>query len=427
MSSLIDKKLCVVDLHGSFWAGTYFSDGVLSMRESLSVTESLDSPPKSFIEYLTHELLGPQHRSSKTCHDSWAFSVSAALQCATALAYQRMGLRFTNRYMSSEYLLSCYEVGPTHLCGCLGADLPMVMQHVSQEGLVTFDQFPYVTSVDVDMNPDLDMDLVYFCKKGGHLGTCAPCEDTLNNYVENIASASPKISSYHYTVPCLPCVQPTVPKYFLKEPFQVASASKNRPFMQAIAIQKELVRTGPLCVALAVDGDAFTALVSGRSPPTVSNASDGLFYKPRRIQDTRAFHTALLVGYAHSASGPPFWICRGHIGASDFGYTLRIAEKTVDGLFNVDMYDSVSQILERVVSFEEVFVLTKPDGFPHSLRRDDPFVLPQSKNIGLNSPRGPSFQEDLTKYPRAVRYKHFFFALSIVALILVSFTVIVMI
>ena len=393
------NSVCSVELYGSYWAGTFFSEGVLPRREAHVSTSSPVPPPTIFLDYLKEGLLLPQHRSSESCRDSWAFSISAAVQCAAVLAYKRIGVRFVNRYMSAEYLLSCYEVGPTYVCGCLGDDLPEVLQAVSQRGIVTFDQFPYVTTRASNLKLYGNIDVVYFCEHEDHLGTCRPCKETLQDYVETVLSASPDEGSYRFTVPCLPCSQPVAPKYFPTDPFHVMAKGAEDIQAQASAIQRELVRIGPLCGALAVDIEAFTVLLSGGTPPVVGEPSAGLFYRPRHVDEQGPLHTALIVGYSVSDSNAPFWICRAHVGASDFGYSLQIGEKTVDSLFNVGMYDQVSQLSRHVVSFEEVSILTKPGGTPHALQRDDPLTEALSKKVSLESRLSRSFGQSLDSLP----------------------------
>jgi len=162
---------------------------------------------------------------------------------------------------------------------------------------------------------------------------------------------------------------------------------------QATAIQKELVRTGPLCVALAVDTEAFTALLSGGTPPVVADSSEGLFYQPRHVNMKGPLHAALLVGYSATQAGVPFWICRSHVGALSFGYTLQTGEKTTGSLFNVGMYDENSQLLRHVLSFDQVSILTSPGGTAHALRTDDPLTAPLSEAISLETPLSKAFPD----------------------------------
>lgn len=384
---------CTEKVIGSFWSGTLFSLGVLPMQESKSIDSSEKVPPTSFLEYLTQDLIHPLRQSREDCRDSWAFAVSRCLQYATALAYKRMGLQFDNLYMAEDYLLSCYEVGPMQMCGCLGDDLPNVMKNVSERGIVTASQFPYLTSTFLSMELFGKIDSVYYCTKENHLGTCAPCEETLQDYTETTLSASPDEGSYRFTVSCMPCVQPKAPKYFPKEPFHIYAGPNPSAQEQAIAVQKELVRTGPLCAALAVDAEAFTTLLSGGKAPVVTRASQGLFYRPHHITDANTYRTVLIVGYVGqrtSDDGPSFWICEAHMGSSDFGYTLQVGTKVLKNLFNIELYDQVSRILENVVSFEKIQVLTDPSSSPHDLRSDDPLVAPMKTIIESQRSIAPS-------------------------------------
>jgi hypothetical protein len=302
------------------------------------------------------------------------------------------------------------------------------MKEVSQKGIVTFAQFPYVTTRASNLKLYSNMDVVYFCEKEEHLGTCGPCKENLQDYVETVLSASPDEGSYRFTVPCLPCAQPIAPKYFPTDPFHVMVGDAKDAQAQASAIQKELVRTGPLCVALSVDVEAFTVLLSGGVPPVVGEPSAGLFYRPRHVDEKGPLHTALLVGYSAPDLSPPFWICRAHIGDSDFGYSLQIGEKTVDSLFNVGMFDEVSQLMKHVVSFEEVSILTNPGGTVRALQRDDPLTEPLSQKVALESRPSPSFDQSVqsssSHNPPETRHFTGLFFWSVIA-VLVTLTLLV--
>ena len=47
----------------------------------------------------------------------------------------------------------------------------------------------------------------------------------------------------------------------------------------------------------------------------------------------------------------------------------------MEGLFNIDMNDEVAGTLSRVISFEEVQIITGDDARPRPLGRQDPFLI----------------------------------------------------
>ena len=378
MSSPAVRPPCSPSDAGSYWEGTTFSSDKLPRRPALG-----SSAPASFTQYLSADLLLPPGDYLETCRDSWAFAVSAALQCALTLQYARLGLRFTNRSMSSNYLLSCFDIGPADMCGCLGCDLPAVYLELSRVGLVTFSQFPYYTSEDLGRKLYADIDVEYFCRNRDLNGSCKPCASAAE-YQEVVLAASRDQGSFRFLVPCLPCTQPQVPRYYPSKPFVLDGGGRDEE--QAEAVRRELVRLGPLCVAISLDLEAFSSLFSGGSPPVVDSVERGLFYTPRASHVASAhLQAVLLVAYRRTSgaagagdggasSDAAFWVCQSPNGSSNFGYALNDRGTLIRGLFNVAMLDVTVGLLDRVLSFERMLIQTEPKVDPRDLGPDDPFV-----------------------------------------------------
>ena len=372
-SSSIGKRVpCSLPASDAYWTGTSFNENVLPKRPSRGDEGTIPVPTPSFLEYLKKGPPTTRQRLGETCRDSWAFTLCFSVEMALQLSYEKLGVRFTNRYLSVDYLLSCYEQGPAEMCGCHGADLPTAFKLVSEQGMVSFSQFPYLSSDVLNLTLGVGMDVVYFCDKKDHLGTCSPCKASLDDYSESVLAASPDIGAFRFIVPCLPCSQPVSPKYFPKQPFVVEG---NNLAERIVAVKRELVRTGPLSFALAVDADVLTSLLSGGSPPRVTQTHEGLFYRPHRVVKDASFYAALLLGYSETPEKQPVWICPLQVSGGGFGYDLLTENGTVEGLFNIDMNDEVAGTLSRVISFEEVQIITGDDARPRPLGRQDPFLI----------------------------------------------------
>jgi hypothetical protein len=375
----------------SSWTDVTFTQGVLPRRVYSSLGSGLleGEASKSFLEYLNTPMLKLRRQQRATCRDSWGYAVSGCIQYATELAYARKGFRFKNYIMSEDFLLTCYEDGPRSMCGCFGADLPSVFKNVSRSGMVTAQQFPYISATDLSFWRELGSETVYYCDRLDYHGTCRPCQNTLQDYTETVLRASPNEGGFRFHVPCLPCSQPLVPRYYPKNPFHVYPGDDATTEEKAAAIRVELIRTGPLCAAITVDVEALSTLRSGGNPPIVSSVDDGIFYNPiaaRAEANGSLLISALIVGYAEDrlANGTPFWICRTFVGENRVGYTLRIGERLVDNLFNVYMYDESSKLLDHVVSFDSVDIVTSLHREPGELGADDPFLEPLVSKIGFS-------------------------------------------
>lgn len=376
MSSPAVRPPCSPSDAGSYWEGTKFSSDKLPRRPSLG-----SSAPASFTQYLSADLLLPPGDYLETCRDSWAFAVSAALQCALTLQYARLGLRFTNRSMASNYLLSCFDLGPADMCGCLGCDLPAVYLELSRVGLVTFSQFPYYTSEDLGRKLYADLDVEYFCRNRDRNGSCRPCASAAE-YQEVVLAASRDQGSFRFLVPCLPCTQPQVPRYYPSQPFVLDGGGRVEE--RAEAVRRELVRLGPLCVAISLDLEAFSSLFSGGSPPVVDSVDRGLFYTPRASHVVAGHQQAVLLvayqsrsgaGEGDASSDAAFWVCQSPNGSSNFGYALNDRGALIRGLFNVAMLDATAGLLDRVLSFDRMLIQTQPKDEPRELGPGDPFVV----------------------------------------------------
>lgn len=367
MSAPGSRACSLRDIFGPYWTGSQFSAEALPSKKGQASQEALAPPPPSFLAYLSSQLLLPPGDYLEACRDAWAFTVSAAIQCAVALAYSRLGLRFTNRSMSSNYLLSCLKGRLPQLCGCQGADVPSVFKLLATSGTVTFSQFPYYTSEDLSRRLYDDIDVEYFCKPKA-AGACTSCAGP-SDYQEVVLPASRDQGSFRFLVPCLPCLNPQLPKYYPKAPFVVAAGD---PARKAEAIKRELLRLGPLCTTLRIDHEAFFGLFSGGDAPLVSRAEEGVFYRPHSTRLSEELTSLLLVGYVSSSEGSDggFWICQSQNGGSNFGYAL----KGVAGLVNVDMLREETGILDLTVSFEKILVQVSRDEAPRDLRATDPFV-----------------------------------------------------
>jgi hypothetical protein len=408
---------CSLPENDSYWGGASFEDSVLPIGPSRVDDKKLMVPEPSFLDYLKKGVPKTRQRLGESCRDSWAFALCASVELALQLSYEKLGANFMNRYLSAEYLLSCYEQGPSGMCGCRGADLPTAFKLVSERGVVSFSQFPYISSDVLNLPLRGGIDVVYFCENTDHLGTCPPCKASLENYSESVLAASPDIGAFRFIVPCLPCSQPATPKYFPKRPFLVGG---NDVTARIAAVKRELLRVGPLCFALAVDVEVLTSLLSGGSPPRVANPHEGLFYRPRHVAKDASFYAALVVGYSETPAKRPFWVCHLQVSGGGFGYNLVTETGVVNGLFNVDMSDELAGTLSRVVSFEEVQIFTGDDVRPRSLSRKDPFLVDLASPAKVSTAvEDSSRTESLTAQGRNMHMfgRFFWISLSIVVVL----------
>lgn len=338
-----------------------FSEDALPMQ-----VPARSGPVPIFKDYLSAKLLRRRREERVGCREAWAFVLSGAMHCATWLAYDRLGLTFDNEHMSAEYLLSCYEAGPSAMCGCYGADLPAAMQAVAKHGEVTFRQFPYVASTSLSRDVFSRREDALYCQDRSHLGTCPPCGIGAD-YVVTMLAASADRGSYRPLVHCLPCQTPKGPRYFFDAPFRIGATDGDFN----AAIQSELRRFGPLPASLGLDAEAFSALRRGGEDLVVVDTDDGVFYRPHSML-AEVYQAVLLVGYKTSPSGS-YWILRSSHGAGPLGYTLAVDGEVVDGLFNLDMQDGREALVRRVLSAQRVLI-SLDGGSSKPLGEGDPFV-----------------------------------------------------
>ena len=372
---------CEPFLSGEVWVDCLFDADALPLKEPPG--GSAASVLGASFEYV-YEVLAERRPQERTCRSGWAFALTGAVQAAVLLSYRRRGLLFDNHHMSVEFLLSCTSV-PDLVCGCLGAGLCSALLRLSELGLVTFRQFPYVEAT-APTDPVSRVSLNYYCLDTSVNDACRPCEPSLADYVETAqASATAKLASF-FTVPCMPCVQPVAPRYYPTRPFRVIDAvwSFER---RAAAIKRELLRMGPLAAALKVQGEAFRRL----SPSSRASApTQGVFYHPGEAA-ADGLHAVLVVGYwdRYPETGKledrdrAFWVLRS--SWPDLGYAIEVdgseaagGRRRISGLFNLNMYGAGAGALEGVLSFEEVRITSDPTLPPRALGPDDPLVLSRS-------------------------------------------------
>ena len=369
------------------WPSSTFLLEVLPQREPLVLSD----PPTVFEDYLTSQVLKQRRDESITCRESWAFVMSGMMQYATWLAYNRLDLLFDNSHMSVEYLLSCYQKGPSALCGCLSADLPTALQAISEHGEVTFNQFPFVASMTVSQDVYSRREDALYCQDKSHLGTCRPCDPHTDRYVVTTLAASADKGSFRYVVPCFPCQRAVGPLYFPTRPFHISGSS---PEVLIACIKSELKRVGPLPASIGLDEESFAALQRGGSDLQVNHTDQGVYYRPRHMKED-LFHAVLIVGYV-SASRGSYWICRTSHRKGSFGYTFVGVGKDnlVDGLFNVDMQEDPNVLINRALSFEKIMIALRKGEALTDLNKHDPGVFQKTSpasvlttvSVGQTSP-----------------------------------------
>jgi len=328
------------------------------------------------------------------CRNSWAFALTGAVLHALQLAYLRLGnVSFEGHHMSIEYLTSCYE-SPGKLCGCFGADLCTALLASSQHGMVSFRQAPYV-STTADEHASSPIDVPYYCHSTTHNGTCPPCAPSQADYVERVTPAGSIDGAARFTVECFPCNQPRTPRYFPHEPFHLLDPAWSHAEKVA-SVKAELRRIGPLAAALPIDDDALLALLPGQQ--LVNSPESGLVYKPINVRKG-VYHSALIVGYVDVDPVTAVWICRATwIEAPWFGYAYEVPDASlageaphlgvIDRMFNVRMYDDPgADIVNRVVSFESVRILSQQDESPRVLSTSDPMLRGSFKAAVPQHPR----------------------------------------
>jgi hypothetical protein len=349
-------------------AGCSFSRGVLPRRGS---APGAAPPPAVFEAYLAPELLRQRRTENPLCLESWAFALSGALHHWVALAYRRRNLVFLPEHFSVEFLLSCFELGPSEMCGCLAADLPAALLQLSRHGAVSFEQFPFVASGVLTRETfTLASRPGVYCSDRSFLGTCRPCLADGSDFSEAYVAASADRGGFRALAPCLPCDLPLGPRYYPLRPCHLAAATTEE---LVSLVKRELARLGPLPAALSLDRDAFEVLNRGGAPLRVGSTEQGVFYQPA-ARTPEDYQAVLLVGYARD-----FWICRSSHGRGSFGYTLEFpaGRGAINNLFNVSMALEPSVLVGQVLSCDRMQLTTGGAAeAPRDLGPGDPLVRP---------------------------------------------------
>ena len=373
--------------------GAMFSHGLLPRQTESGLAGAAAAQLSQLVKFVDYIGDGELHYSNRQgkCGSCWAFVIASAVQCSAQLTYRRRFNRFfVPRYMSAQFMLSCYQV-PDVMCGCMGGDLAKAMQVVARLGTVLERNFQYDNNEQpTEVNA---ADAVCVQNERGFEGTCPPCD----------WGHAPKHVGAH-AVDCVPCREASLPRFFPSRPFHVGDPTDDLD-SRVSAIKTELRRAGPLGCVIDVNEDAFRAL---GQVGLIERAEQAPVYAPESVPAAPVQHAVLIVGYydpwaqtrrpADRASA--VWICRNSWGA-DWGYSLRTVQlRAVDGsvtmeptdrggFFNVAMYDraDVTNLVYTVVSFEEVLTQAPGDAGPRQLRASDALTL---ERPSLAPPRVPS-------------------------------------
>ena len=350
----------------------------------------------AFLDYLFDGFLQAA-RVQGQCGSCWAYSISAGVQYATALAYQRLGGWFNNRYMSPQLLLSCVEVEGV-ACGCYGGDLAAAMALVAKEGIVTFRQFPYENDSSVVTR---EGQLHYICRpnegKKGFLGTCAPCkvdEPDFEEVVSTVSGPGKTATAFVTLSSCMPCGSMGAPFYFPVSPCRLFREDEDVDANVA-ALKRSLRFHGPVCATIRVNREDMKGV--GKSQLLV-DVLEAPVYKPQSTPPSGALHSILVVGYidpweenrTQENRARSVFVCRNSWGP-DWGFKLKTrqivqekdgtqnsVEVVLGGFFAVSMYDSFEAIglLQTAIAVQGVHIRTLGDEAPRPLRLTDPFVVP---------------------------------------------------
>jgi len=350
----------------------------------------------SFLDYLYGGFLQAS-RLQGQCGSCWAYSISAGVQYATALAYQRLGGWFNNRYMSPQLLLSCVEAEGI-ACGCYGGDLAAAMALVSKEGIVTFRQFPYENDSGAVTR---EGQLHYICRPNegekGFLGTCAPCkvgEADLEEVVPTVSGPGKTATAFVTLSTCMPCRSTGTPFYFPVSPCRLFREDEDVD-ANVGALKRSLRSHGPLCATIRVNREDMQAV--GQSQ-LITDVLEAPAYRPQSTPPSGALHSVVVLGYVdpweesrtEENRTRAIFVCRNSWGP-DWGFKIKTrqivqekdgtqnaVEVVLGGFFAVSMYASSEAIglLQTAVSIQGVSVRTLGDEAPRPLRLTDPFVVP---------------------------------------------------
>lgn len=370
---------------------TTFAPEALPLRDHAAHEAAASSPPE-LLEYLYDAVLQPA-RVQGSCGSCYSFSISAAIAYSLALTYRRLGGYFAARYISQQYIVTCYEVEGA-ICGCNGGDLAKALAYLKEHGVPTFVSFPYVNGAD-DVTPEASNH--YLCEanlqRGNSLGTCAPCQEGEPSYETAVSraeldsglfSAKPAVQ---VKASCLPCASVGGPLYY-PQPCRIYDPAKS--LEENVEVAKRLLgQYGPLCTALRVNQAEFLKL--GARQPLFPLAALPVYAPSSAPELTAPLHAVLVVGYSDLDRESAVWICRNswgdHWGAHvadapaldlDAHGAIIHTRRTLGGLFLVSMYHqtTVTAVLEHSVGICGVLTKAPGDAAPRSPRLGDAFVLP---------------------------------------------------
>jgi hypothetical protein len=386
-----------------FFYNSTFTTAALQQRGGGSDAEACVGPALSsaqrsvFLDFL-HSGLLQEARVQGRCGSCWAYAISAVVQYATALAYQRLGGWFNNRYMAPQLLLSCIEAEGV-ACGCFGGDLAAGMALVAEEGMVTFRQFPYENDSSVATQ---EGQVHYLCRPNegakGYLGTCAPCrkeEPDLETVLPTRMETGGFSAPIEVLSSCMPCDSIGAPFYFPLSPCRLYRDDESVE-ANVEAVKRSLCAHGPLCATIRVNTADLEAV--GKFGGVLADVTTAPIYKPQSTPPTGALHSIAVVGYVDPWAGAPtpqnraraVFVCRNSWGP-DWGFKIKtrsieqaadgsqtMAESVLGGFFLVSMYEGVdvTGLLQTTVGLRGMQIRTLGDAAPRPLRLTDPFVVP---------------------------------------------------
>jgi hypothetical protein len=379
---------------GRYAFGSTFTASALPVVEGLAQgPEDTDSAEaEKYVAYLTSGILDTTNNQGG-CGSCWAFAIAQSLQYATELAYRRLHRLFLPRFMSVQYLLSCYQVEGS-MCGCMGGDLALALKGVASEGTVLGESFRYDNNADAKLSP-VEGDKLCTQNAGRYRGTCPPCKK----------GEQPKESAGGAVVSCIPCGEAPLPRFYPDAPFRICG-NKDPPELRVRLVKQELRRVGPLCCGIGVSPTDIDTLTK-RSGQLVEDVTTAPVYRSVPATPSAFLHAVLLVGYYDPFVGSKkpedraraVWICRNSWG-DDWGYRVKsvsLAESgearpvTLGGFFNVAIYEGSDIFYTSVSSFRQVLVRGEGDAAPRPLRATDAHTvpLPDLAAVGLPLARGP--------------------------------------
>lgn len=391
-----------------FFYGSTFTPGALPQRQAgeddacvgaaLSVDEAT-----VFLDYISSGLLS-EARKQGVCGGCWAYAISACIQYATSLAYERKGGMFDSRYMAPQLLLSCMEIEDV-ACGCFGGDLAGAMAQVAKSGMVTFRQFPYENDSSVSTR---DGQVHYICEAnegaGGYLGTCAPCrrgESMQGTVVTDVLGVATANTAFVTLASCVPCGSAGAPFFFPVRPCRLFVAEESLD-LNVMAVKRAIRAHGPVCATIKINSSDFSRLGSS-GLLALADVLTAPVYAPKTVPPSGALHSVLIVGYVDpwTRSGlqtdraRSVFVCRNSWG-EDWGFrvrsvgrvqeadgTQRLAPREFGGFFCISMYEETTNtgLLRTSIGLQGIQIRTLGDASPRQLLLTDPFVAPFSSGF----------------------------------------------